>query len=203
LSSGFLFSISERYVCASSTAVNSFAIRASCAFLIDSIQKARKVTLARFIIGLSISQVGEETAYDLAENFKTIKKMESASVEEFTGVYGVGDVVAESLCEWFRDVEHKKILHDLLKEVQIEEVETIKNKGVFSGKTFVLTGTLSTMLRIEAEEKIRNLGGDISSSVSKNTNYVLAGENPGSKVDKARKLGVQVLSEGEFLGLLK
>ena len=173
--------------------------------LIDAIRKAKKTTLPRLIIGLSIPQVGEETAYDISENFKTIEKIESASVEDFMSVYGVGDIVAVSLCEWFRDVEHKKMLDDLLKQIEVSQGKALagKESSELAGKTFVLTGSLSTMSRIEAEEKIRAKGGDVSSSVSKKTSYVVAGENPGTKCDKAKELGVGVLSEEEFVELLK
>ncbi|MEI6480192.1 MAG: NAD-dependent DNA ligase LigA [bacterium] len=171
--------------------------------LIEAIVKSKKVSLPRLIIGLSIPQVGEETAYDIAEHFKTIEKIRNLKAEDFMGVYGVGDIVAESLVEWFQDKEKQKILDDLLKQVDVEKIRDSETKGKLFGKTFVLTGTLSSMSRIEAEEKIRELGGDVSSSVSKATSYVLAGENPGSKFDKAKQLNVVVLSEEEFRKMIQ
>lgn len=172
--------------------------------LIDSIEKAKRVPLYRFIISLSIPQVGEETAYDIAEHFKTLEKIRSTSKEGFESVEGVGPIVAESLYTWFRDKNNIKIVDALLKHVHIEKVKSISPKNQpFFGKTFVLTGTLSSLSRDEAKAFIKKLGGDVSSSVSKGTTYVVSGDASGSKLDKARELGVTVLSEGEFLKLVK
>lgn len=171
--------------------------------LIEAIEKAKVVTLPRLIISLSIPQVGEETAYDVAEQFKTIEKVRTAKLENFINMYGVGDIVAESLIKWFADKDKQKILDELLKYVTVEEVKTSDVKKKLEGKTFVLTGTMTSLSRIEAEEKIRALGGDVSSSVSKKTSYVVSGENAGSKLEKARELGVEVLSEEDFLNILK
>jgi DNA ligase (NAD+) len=170
--------------------------------LIESILKAKKVTLPRLIIGLSIPQVGEETAYDISNNFGSIEKISKATEEDFMSVYGVGDIVAKSLVEWFENEENKKILSELLKYVEIENLKVESGAKIFSGKTFVLTGTMEKLSRIEAEEKIRSLGGDVSSSVSKKTTYVVAGENAGSKLEKAKEIGVKILKEGEFLEML-
>jgi DNA ligase (NAD+) len=170
--------------------------------LIEAISKAKKVTLPRLIISLSIPQVGEETAYDISNSFGSIEKISKAKEEDFAIVYGVGDIVAKSLVEWFGNSENKKILEELLKCVEVENPKQDGTKKIFTGKTFVLTGTMEKLSRIEAEEKIRSLGGDVSSSVSKKTTYVVAGENAGSKLDKAKELGVQVLTEGEFLKML-
>jgi DNA ligase (NAD+) len=167
--------------------------------LIEAISKAKKVTLPRLIIGLSIPQVGEETAYDISNSFGNIEKIANAKEEDFMSVYGVGDIVAKSLVKWFENIENKKMLGELLKCVEVENPKQDDTKKIFAGKTFVLTGTMEKLSRIEAEEKIRSLGGDVSSSVSKKTTYVVAGENAGSKLEKAKELGVQVLTEGEFL----
>ncbi len=171
--------------------------------LLASVEKARKVTLPRLIISLSIPQVGEETAYDLAEHFGTIARLREAKFEELQAIYGVGDVVARSVVDFFVDKKNQKILDNLLAEIKVEKVEK-KPAGSLplAGRSFVLTGTLSSMSRDEAESKIRALGGDVSSSVSKKTSYVVAGENPGSKKDKAEELGVSVLSEEEFLKMV-
>lgn len=172
--------------------------------LLASIDAARTVTLARFITALSIDGVGEETAILLADNFQSIEKVAAASQENFEAIHGIGEVVAASLSVWFKNPDNKKMLAALLKHVQIEKMQ-IKKSGSqkFAGKTFVLTGTLTTMGRDDAKEKIRAQGGDVSGSVSKNTDYVVAGESAGSKLDKAEQLGVQILSEEEFLRLLK
>ena len=175
----------------------------SASNLMNAIQKSKKVTLPRLLIGLSIPQVGEETAYDIAENFGSIEKIKRARFEDFSGIYGVGDIVAQSLVEWFENEDNKKTLDELLKYLTVENIKVEKTKNSLQGKTFVLTGTMNSVSRIEAEEKIRALGGNVSSSVSKKTNYVVAGENAGSKLDKARELEVKVLSEADFLKILK
>ncbi len=174
--------------------------------LLEAIEKARDVSLARFIISLSIPQVGEETANDLAVHFKTLDSLREASVEEMQAINGVGDVVAESIYSWFRDGINKEAVQKLLKQVRIkheDSVRTTSKKQTLSGKTFVLTGTLPTLERDEAKEKIRVLGGNVSSSVSAKTDYVVAGESAGSKYDKAVELGVTILDEDEFLKLLE
>lgn len=173
--------------------------------LVDSLIKARKVTLARLIVGLSIPQVGEETAIDLANHFKTIQKLAKASLEELENLYGVGIVVAHEVYNWFRDKKNIKIIQKLLKEIKVEKVVQDKSKenSFFKDKSVVLTGTLNTMTRDEAKEEIRKQGGNSSSSVSSATDYVVAGENAGSKLDKARELGVIIMTEEEFLKKIK
>lgn len=170
--------------------------------LLKSIKKSSKVTLPRFIVGLSIPQVGEETAYDLSNSFKTFKKLSGAKFDELQALPGVGPIVAESVVNFFKSKENQKIINNLLNVVNIEKFEESKGTGKLSGKTFVLTGTMTTMSRDEAKAKIRDLGGTPSESVSKETDYVVVGENPGSKYDKAVKLGVKILTESEFSTLL-
>lgn len=172
--------------------------------LIAGIEKAKKVTLPRLITGLSISQVGEETAYDLAAHFKTIEKVRQASYEELEVMNGVGPIIAKSITNWFAEKANHKMLDKLISEITIVKDPTIVQggEGKLSGKTFVLTGTLESMSRDEAKGKIRGLGGDVSSSVSKNTSYVVAGAEAGSKETKARELGVTILSEEEFLKMI-
>lgn len=169
--------------------------------LLESINKARNVTLARFIASLSISQVGEETAIDLTEHFKAAEKFAQASETELTKLDGVGPVIAREIVNWFKDEQNKKLFENLLKQIKIENIK-IENSNKFSGKTFVLTGSLESMSRDEAKDKIRALGGNVSSSVSKNTDYVVAGSEAGEKLEKANELGVKVLSENEFKKLL-
>ena len=169
--------------------------------LLKSIDKARRVTLERFIASLSIPQVGEETARDLAGYFKTAEKFESAKMDELVRIDGVGEVVAGEIVEWFKDSENKKIFEHLLKEVEIQKVVTTKG-GKFEGKIFVLTGTLPTLSRDEASDIIRGAGGKTSSSVSSQTDYVLYGENAGEKLEQAVKIGVRCIEEQEFLNML-
>jgi len=167
--------------------------------LLWSINSAREVSLARLIVGLSIDNVGEETAVLLANKFKTIKKLASASLKKLIMINGVGDVVAESIFNWFRKEKNIKLLGLLLQEIKIQKIESdINPESVFTGKTIVLTGTLSGMSRDEAKKKIRSLGGSISSSVSKNTDFVVAGDSSGMKLQKAKQFGIAVLSEKEF-----
>jgi DNA ligase (NAD+) len=169
--------------------------------LITSIEKAKKITLARLLIGLSIEHVGEETAIDIARHFGTLEKVKEASQEELEAIDGVGGIVAQSVFDWFRDAENKKLLTRLLKYVTIEAISYKLQTTKLSGKTFVLTGTLATLSRDEAKEIIRANGGSVSGSVSKKTDYVLAGEEAGTKLDEAKKLGVSVISEKEFMSL--
>lgn len=170
--------------------------------LLASIEKARQTTLPRFLISLSIPQVGEETAHDIANHFKTIERVRSATEADLLAISGIGPIVAESVAQFFRDKKNIKIVDDLLKYISLQKaVDSRQEEGKLKGKAFVLTGTLQTMSRDEAKEKIRALGGDVSSSVSKETDYVVAGEAAGSKLDKAQELGVKILSEAEFLEL--
>lgn len=171
--------------------------------LISSIEKSKNVTLARLITALSIPQVGEETANGLADYFKDINKIQNASFEELEKINGIGPVVAKSVCDWFGDAGNQRILDNLLKHIKIKKTETpAREKSAFLGKSFVLTGTLKTMSRDEAKDRIRKNGGEISSSVSTKTDYVVIGENPGSKFDKAKELNAAILTENEFLKLL-
>ncbi|MBC7836834.1 NAD-dependent DNA ligase LigA [Acetobacteraceae bacterium] len=173
--------------------------------LIASIEKTRKhIPLSRLITGLSIPHVGEETAFLLARNFKTIDDIAEATLEKLVEIDGVGSIVAKAIYDWFREKENVALILRLKKLLTIEsEKLTSAKKLPLEGKTFVLTGTMKSLSRDEAKEKLRTLGADVSSSVSKNTFAVVAGEEPGSKLDKARELGVQVLSENEFLKMLR
>jgi DNA ligase (NAD+) len=169
--------------------------------LIEAIKSRRKVPLSRLLFGLSIDHVGEETARLLSLHFTTLKKLRAASVEDLAAVKGIGGVLAQSVHDWLRDPVKSKILERLLEHVTPLADEAPSN-GKFAGKTFVLTGTLS-MPREEAEAKIRALGGTASGSVSKKTSYLVAGENAGSKLEKAEELGVEVLNEEEFARMLQ
>lgn len=170
--------------------------------LIESIAKRKKIPLDRFLIGLSIPQVGEETARDIAAHFRTLEKIREASVEELQSIDGVGEIVASSIYEWFRDKENVRALENLLAHVFVLKGEA-EAKGALSGKTFVLTGTLPTLSREEAASMIRSRGGSVTGSVSKKTDYVVAGAEPGSKYEKAIELNVSILDEKAFQALLK
>jgi DNA ligase (NAD+) len=171
--------------------------------LLSSIEKARKVTLARLLASLSIPQVGEETAYDLAKHFGSIEKIANSKYEEIEAIYGVGPIVAQAVYDWFKDSANKTLISNLLKQIEIEELTSSQSgQGAkLSGKSFVFTGSLS-IDRVAAQETIRKLGGEVSSSVSKNTSYVVAGENAGSKLEKAKELGVKVIDEKTYLEMV-
>lgn len=165
--------------------------------LLTSIKKSSNVTLARLLVGLSIPQVGEETAYDLAKEFKTINKLQDATFAELEKMSGVGPIVAQSVVDFFETKENKKVISSLLRVIIIEK-EKSGGSSQLSGKKFVLTGTLPTMSRDEVKAKIKELGGEISESVSKETSYLILGENPGSKLKKAQELDIQIIDEEQF-----
>lgn len=183
--------------------------------LIIAIEKAKTVTLPRFLASLSIVQVGEETAYDLSKHFvmkmkeqgkdfdakDVIDVMMKSKKEDFESINGVGPVVADSLYEWFRREDNEKLIKNLLKHIDVR-IEDMGGAGLLQGKSFVFTGTMPTLAREDAQEMVRKNGGDVSSSVSKNTSYVVAGSDAGSKLDKARSLGVKIIDEKEFLEMI-
>lgn len=169
--------------------------------LVDGVAARRTISLDRFLIGLSIDHVGEETARDIAEHFGTLEHVKAASLQQLIAIDGVGSVVAASVATWFKNKENQKALSELVTHVKVVPTKR-RALGKLSGKSFVITGTLDTMSREEAEAKVRALGGATPSSVSKKTSYVVVGANPGSKADAARKLGVTTLTEKEFLALL-
>lgn len=170
--------------------------------LLEAIEKSREVTLGRLITSLSIDGVGEETAILITNKFGSIEKIKKAKVQDFESIKGVGDVVAKSIFDWMHDENHLHMLDRLLEQVKIKREERRVKSKKLDGKTFVLTGTLPNLSRDEAKNMIRNLGGNVSSSVSNKTDFVVAGEEAGSKLQKAEGLGVKVLNEEEFLKLI-
>lgn len=180
--------------------------------LIQAIHDKKKINLAKFIFALGIRHVGEETAIMLGEELKIKSEkisdlalaFQDMKASDFEDLADIGPVVSKSIFDWFHDTHNLRILAQLEERgVVLEKPKKHKTNQAIVGKTFVLTGTLSSLTRDEAKAKIRELGGDISSSVSKKTDYVVAGEEAGSKLDKASALGVKILSEEEFFGLLK
>lgn len=170
--------------------------------LVKAISSSKRISLARFVYGLGIRHVGEETALTLAIEFDSLDKLVGASVEELAAVNDVGPQVAHSIIEYFADKLNQRLIQELIGNGVIIELPAHGHKrqtGSLSGKTFVLTGSLNSLTRDQAKDKIREFGGEISSSVSKKTDYVVVGENPGSKYNQAKKLGVRVLFEQEFL----
>jgi DNA ligase (NAD+) len=177
----------------------------SVANVLAAIDTARQVPLYRLLIGLSIPQVGEETARDIAEHFGTLKNLQKANLEELQAIDGVGEIVARSVYEWFHDKNNQKLLDKLLKQIKIQKSPPALHttRSMLRGKTFVLTGTLSEMTRDEAKEKICARGGKVSGSVSQKTDYVVAGTDPGSKYNEAKRFGVKILGEQEFVKMLQ
>ncbi len=171
--------------------------------IIKSIQDHSHVSLARFIYSLGIVNVGEQTSEDLAAHFGTLEAIQSASPEAINAVENIGPVVARSVHDYFQHKENQKFIKKLINNGVIIEKPKKRLAGKFTGKTFVLTGTLDTLSRDEAKSKIKELGGKMTESVSKNIDYIIVGSEPGSKYEKGKKLGVTILEESEFLQLLK
>lgn len=171
--------------------------------LIESIEQSKSVSLARFISALGILHVGEETAIDLANYFGSIGRIKKASLEEINEISNIGPVVAKSIYEWFSDEKNKKLLERLLGYVKIENPKVARRKQTLAGMMIVLTGELPSMSRDQAKQVIRDHGGNVSSSVSAETSLVVVGENPGTKYDRAKELGVKIIGEEEFLRMLE
>jgi DNA ligase (NAD+) len=172
--------------------------------LIYSIHERSSVDLDKFIYGLGIHHIGEESAIVLSKKFGSIEKIKSLKLLDLEGLEDFGGVMARSVYDWFRDKKNLELLSRLKENgLVIKKFEIDEGKQKFSGKTFVLTGSLPSLTRADAKAKIRELGGSAATSVSKKTDYVLAGAKAGSKLAKAEKLGVKVLSEEEFLKLIK
>jgi DNA ligase (NAD+) len=158
--------------------------------------------LERLLVALSIDNVGDETARVLAEKFGSLSAIEKASESKLAEVYGVGEIVAQSVVNWFKNPIHQQILKELLAKITIKNPNLATQNNLLGGKTFVLTGSLSSLTRDEAKELIRNAGGKVSSSVSSKTDYVVVGAEPGSKASEAQRLGVSTISESEFISLV-
>jgi DNA ligase (NAD+) len=169
--------------------------------IVNAVAMSREAPFARFLYALGIENIGEETARLLAERFGSVSRLRNAKLEELTAVPGIGEIIAKSVHSWFMDPAHSSYLGRLLKKIKVTATPH-KAAGPFSEKTFVFTGELNKMSRDEAKERVRDLGGKASESVSKKTDYVVAGPGAGEKLDKARKLNVRVLNENEFLAMI-
>ncbi len=170
--------------------------------LMAAIERSKDCTLGAFIFAIGIPNVGAKTAKDLARRFGTIEALRSATVEQLTGVPDVGEIVARSIVEFFADPSIATQVDRLLAHGVKPRPEEVQQDSPISGKTIVVTGTLEKLDRRQAEALIESLGGKAAGSVSKKTDYVLAGESAGSKLTKARELGVRVLNEQEFFELI-
>jgi DNA ligase (NAD+) len=170
--------------------------------LLEAIARSKTTTLRRFIYALGIPDVGEATAKALAEHFREVPALMGASLDELQRVKDIGPEMASSIRGFFEDAENRATVEQLLHAGVTPAPPEIVSAGPFSGKTVVLTGTLTGMTRDEAKESIEKRGGKVSGSVSKKTDFLVAGEEAGSKLTKARELGVKVLTEAEFAALL-
>lgn len=168
--------------------------------ILASIEKSKKVKLSNFIFALGIDGVGVKTAKQLAKHYKTIESLRNASIEELVTLDDIAEISATDIYNFFRNPENKTELDELLSNfVDIDSEKSILSGGFFANKKVVLTGTLSSFSRKQAEDIIESQGGSTSSSVSNATDIVLAGENAGSKLDKAKKLGIYIMNEDEFI----
>ena len=170
--------------------------------LVEEIQRHKTINLPNFLVALGIRNVGEQTALDLANHFGSLEALQSATLETLREIDGIGDIVAKSVTEFFGQAHHRALLEDYrLVGIHVKD-QSKRTQNVFNGKTFVLTGTLTSFTREQAMERIRALGGQVSGSVSKKTDYLVVGVEPGSKYEDARGLGVRLLSETEFADML-
>lgn len=167
--------------------------------LVIAIKVATKVPLDRLLVGLGILHVGEENAYLLATHFGTLATLRAASEETLSRIEGIGPIIGKSVADWFKDANNRALLTRLQKHLRIAKVPPVWQGAPLAGQTVVITGTLSTLPREEAEARVRKAGGKAAGSVSAKTSFVVAGENPGSKFDTAKQLGISVISEAEFL----
>ncbi len=172
--------------------------------ILDALESSKKSTLARFIFALGIREVGEATAKNLAKHYADLKPLFSATVEELQTIQDIGPVVAHHIATFFSEKHNQKVIDELLKAgIHWEKIQKSSNELPLAGKTFVLTGTLKTLTRDAAKEKLESLGAKVAGSVSNKTHYVVVGEDAGSKLDKAKALGVPVMDEDEFIRFLQ
>jgi len=171
---------------------------------IESIEKSKKPKFNNFIYSLGIPQVGEKTAKDLAKTFGDLNNLINANFDQLIAINDIGDIMANNIIEYFNNAKNLQLINDLLNSgIEIEYVKAKIVNSYLTGKTVVLTGSLINFTRDEATEKLESLGAIVTSSVSKKTDYVLAGENAGSKLTKAQSLGVKILNEQDLIDLLK
>ena len=169
--------------------------------LVSAVAAAKDTTMDRLLFALGIDGIGKKTAKDLSAKFGTFEALAQADKDSLLAVDGIGGILADNILAWFADEGNKKLLSDLYASgVSVREAE--KKSGVFDGMRIVLTGSLPTYKRGEATALIENNGGEVASSVSKTVDMVLAGEDAGSKLDKAKKLGIKIIEENEFVAML-
>ncbi|HDQ03340.1 MAG TPA: NAD-dependent DNA ligase LigA [Deltaproteobacteria bacterium] len=170
--------------------------------LIDSIARAKNPPLDKFIYALGIRHVGERTAKLLAERFGSIENLMAAEMEDLTIINEIGPEIASSIVEFFHEPKNKAVMKKFANAGVIPQKKEISNNAPLAGKSFVFTGAMKSMGRNDAKDIVENLGGTVQSGVTKKTTYVVAGAEPGSKLDKAKKAGIKIISEAEFLKLI-
>lgn len=168
--------------------------------LFASIEKSKHITFARCLTALSIDGVGEETALLLADTFHTFNNIQKASLEDIQHIHGIGGVVAESIIDWFARKDNQKMLEELLLHIILEKEKQSSQK--LKGQSFVFTGTLHTITREQGKKIVKQNGGQTPSTVSNKTTYLVAGDDAGSKLNRAKELRVKIITEGEFLNLI-
>lgn len=172
--------------------------------LINSINSRREIPLERFLYALGIRHVGSEMAIEVAEQFNSLEKIMVAKTDDFNRMYGVGEKVASSLSNYFQNKKNRLVIEKLKQSgVKVRNYHSPVLTRKLNGQTFVVTGVLENLNRDEAHKKIIQYGGKIASSVSKHTDFVIVGENPGSKFEKAKELGIKIISEQDFINMIK
>jgi DNA ligase (NAD+) len=174
--------------------------------IIAAIEKSKKQPWARVLYGLGIRHIGAVNAQNIADNFPNVELLANATPEAIASIYGIGEEIAQSLYAWFQNQENQNLV-SRLKEAGLQFVSQKQNQAIainprIAGKIFVVTGTLPTLKRDDAKDMIKNAGGKVTDSVSKKTHYLVVGEDAGSKLEKARSLGVSCISELELLELI-
>jgi DNA ligase (NAD+) len=172
--------------------------------LIMAMEKSKTVPFDKFLFALGIGEVGVKTAKDLASKFDSFETLKNASIEDILAVRNIGDVVAENIYNFFHNEENLEQIQKLFDygvRIVYPEKKQFKNT-VFDGKTVVLTGTLNSLTRKSATELLESLNATVTNTISKNTNFLIAGENAGSKLAKAKSIGIQILTEQEFLDII-
>jgi len=172
--------------------------------LINAIEKSKKREFVNVLYALGIPNIGINASNLLVNEFKSIDQIINAKIEDLSKIDGIGEIVGQSIINYFKNKKNLELIEKLKKfGLRFKSKKQISKKAFLKGKTFVFTGELDSMTRQEAQSKIRKLGGHPSSSVSKKTDFVVAGRDPGSKYKKAKKLGVKTISEQEFLNMIK
>ncbi|PIR41256.1 MAG: hypothetical protein COV31_02525 [Candidatus Yanofskybacteria bacterium CG10_big_fil_rev_8_21_14_0_10_46_23] len=170
--------------------------------IITAIKAKKTISLDRFLYSLGIPQVGDQTAIALAEHFGVLDKVKTASIEDLVKINDIGEIVAKSIADWFGDLKNQALLEKFKTKGVRVEVQKV-NRGKLFGKTFLFTGTLNSISRLEASNQVRALGGKVVAGITKDLDYLVAGKTPGSKLEKARSMGITILDENQFSAILK